>query len=104
MSLDEIASFLSAAPAGALCVAVDELVAVPAAVVAMHDDDVELVATHPLVFEPGAAGCFVADAFPSYDAIRGVIVQGELSGTANRVRLAIQRSTGFAFGPQSPSL
>lgn len=106
MSADELASFLEQRPTGAICVtdSAGRLVALPAAVLGQEDNTLKIEIDNldaPLV--PGTAACVVADRFPSYEAIRGIITQGSITSArqteASRpiVAVAVARTVTFSF-------
>jgi hypothetical protein len=106
MSADELASFLGAEPTGAICVtdADGRLLALPADVLGQQGDllKVEIDGLdEPL--KPGAAACVVADRFPSYEAIRGVIAQGSIASaepaepSRSIVAVVVTRTVTFSF-------
>jgi hypothetical protein len=111
MTAPELAAFLASRPAGAICVDDDDgrLLALPARVLDAEDGVLR-------VEVPGGEGaaalsaerqcCVVADVFESYEAIRGVIVQGPAmctdSSTAQPVvTLKATRTTSFSFSDRS---
>lgn len=106
MSPDELAAFLHEGPTGAICVtdADGQLLALPAGILGQEGNlwKVEIDRLdEPLV--PEAAVCVVADRFPSYEAIRGVIAQGAISSAEQReqsrsvVAVAVARTVTFSF-------
>ncbi|MDT5219413.1 MAG: hypothetical protein QOF15_1518 [Mycobacterium sp.] len=106
MSADELAAFLHEEPTGAICVtdADGQLLALPAGVLGQEGNlwKVEIDGLdEPLV--PEAAVCVVADRFPSYEAIRGVIAQGSISSAEHAepshsvVAVAVARTVTFSF-------
>jgi hypothetical protein len=85
MSADALKAFLATHPSGAICVVDDDgrLLAVPARVLDELDGilRVELTAAELVsTFAQERQACVVADAFESYDAIRGVIARGKAAG------------------------
>lgn len=104
MSADELASFLEQRPTGAICVtdSAGRLVVLPAAVLGQEDNTLKVEIDgldEPLV--PGTAACVVADRFPSYEAIRGIITQGSITSTEHvrppSVAVAVTRTVTFSF-------
>jgi hypothetical protein len=64
--------------------------------------DLQLAA--PVEVPEGSAGCFVADSFTAYEAIRGVIIRGGLTASGTRsLHMTVHALGGFAFGADTPS-
>jgi FixJ family two-component response regulator len=107
MSADELTAFLATQPSGAVCVIDDDgrLLALPARVLERDGAAfrVEVVRSELIsLFERERRGCVVADSFESYDAIRGVMVQGRAaSGDARApntvVAVTATRVATFSF-------
>lgn len=106
MPADELAAFLSGEPTGAICVtdAEGRLLALPARVLGVEGDDMKVeVDGFPTLPAPGTQACVVADRFVTYEAIRGVIAQGEIASTEHSdppkeaVTLAVSRTVSFSF-------
>jgi hypothetical protein len=111
MSADELTSFLCEEPTGAICLtdADGELLALPARVLGQQDDllqvEIDGLDVPPA---PGTAVCVVADRFPSYEAIRGVIAQGSILAARDGVPpwpivgVAAARTVTFSFANVTP--
>jgi hypothetical protein len=106
MSADELTAFLCGEPTGAVCFtdADGVLLAVPARVVGQEGGLLEVeIDGLDIPPPPGTTACVVADRFPSYEAIRGVIAQGSITasrpGLPSRpiVAVAVDRTVSFSF-------
>ncbi|RAV03882.1 hypothetical protein [Mycolicibacter senuensis] len=106
MSADELATFLGEQPTGAICVTDtdDRLLALPARVVRQEDDRVQVeVDALAGPFKGGTPACVVAERFPLYQAIRGVIMQGSISpagqaaAPAHVIGVEVARTITFSF-------
>ncbi|MDV3124502.1 hypothetical protein M1247_06225 [Mycobacterium sp. 21AC1] len=106
MSPDELAAFLGAQPTGAICVTDSDggLVALPARVLGQKEGFLEAeVEGLDVAPAPSTGTCVVADRFPSYEAIRGVIAQGSVASTdhaadgISTVAVAVSRTVTFSF-------
>ncbi|BCP05400.1 hypothetical protein [Mycobacterium paraintracellulare] len=103
---DKLTSFLSDVPTGAICLTDPdgELLALPARILSPEDDLLE-VEIDGLDVSPaqGTPACVVADRFPSYEAIRGIITQGAILAAAQSkpsrpiVAVAAARTITFSF-------
>ncbi|MDT5003406.1 MAG: hypothetical protein QOJ24_582 [Mycobacterium sp.] len=106
MSADELAAFLDDGPTGAICLtdAAGRLLALPADVIggqeSMLNVEIDGFDGPP---SPGTPACVVADRFPSYEAIRGVIAQGSIASAVpatpgpSIVTVAVARTVTFSF-------
>jgi hypothetical protein len=106
MSADELAAFLGEGPTGAICVtdAVGRLLALPADVIGQEDTMLKVeIGGFDEPPSPGTPACVVADRFPSYEAIRGVIAQGSIASAepatpaTSIVTVAVARTVTFSF-------
>jgi hypothetical protein len=106
LSAAELASFLGSEPTGAICVsdADHRLLALPAGVVRQEGDLLRVrVDGLGAPLKEGTAVCVVADRFRSYEAIRGVILQGSISPAGQTalpapvVAVAVARTITFSF-------
>jgi predicted methyltransferase len=107
MSADERAAFLATQPSGAICVIDDDgrLLVVPARI--LNEDagilSVQVAGTDlASTFGRERQGCVVADAFESYDGIRGVIARGtaahaDVTASHQVVALTMTRVSTFTF-------
>jgi hypothetical protein len=111
MSDGELSGFLATRPSGALCVVDDDgrLLAVPARVIDERDGVLRVELSGALgasAFAHQGEGCVVADAFETYEAIRGVITGGpvmHLAADAPRVvAVTMARTTTFSFAEARP--
>lgn len=106
MSADELAAFLGGGPTGAICVsdADGRLLALPVRVLDQEDQLLKVeVDGFEVPPQPGTDACVVADRFPSYGAIRGVIAQGSVwsaedaASSRSEIALAVARTVTFSF-------
>jgi hypothetical protein len=106
MSADELAAFLDEGPTGAICVtdAAGHLLALPAAVIGQQGTMLTVeIDGFDEAPPPGTPACVVADRFPSYEAIRGVIARGSITSAEpakpgpSIVTVAVARTVTFSF-------
>jgi hypothetical protein len=106
MSADELAAFLEEGPTGAICVtdAAGHLLALPAEVIGGQECMLKVqIGGFDEPPSPGTPACVVADRFPSYEAIRGVIAQGSIASAVpatpgtSVVTVAVARTVTFSF-------
>jgi hypothetical protein len=114
LTRDAAEDFLRTRRWAALCVesATGDLISTPVRIAAAGESELGIVAVDDPAVHRGARrrapGCVVSDEFESYEAIRGVIVQGVLhepeSGTAEsgEVALTITTMIGFSFAGTLP--
>jgi hypothetical protein len=104
MSEEELAAFVAGRPTGAICVIDDNghLLALPGRVVDYRDTlTVEIDGADPDARQScDTPACLVADTFPSYQAIRGIISQGSIAWPPTShdvVVMTITRTVTFSF-------
>lgn len=104
MSEQELAAFAAERPTGAICVTDDNghLLALPCRVVDYRDTfTVEIDGADPDArHNCDTSVCLVADTFPSYQAIRGIISQGSIAwppALHDVVVMTITRTVTFSF-------
>jgi hypothetical protein len=104
MSEEELAAFVAERPTGAICVIDDDghLLALPGRVVDCGDKlTVEIDGADPDARQRrDTPVCLVADTFTSYQAIRGIILQGSIAWPPTLhglVVMAITRTVTFSF-------